>query len=350
LSDRYGARFIVGCGLFLSAFANVAMGASFSLTLMLVLACVNGGAQATGWSGLVKTMSAWFPPRDRGVVMAWWSTNYVLGGFLATLIATYAVTQNWLWGAFVWQRGLWIPALLLLPIALLFVVGMRNGPIRGAAAGAVSRERAPLREVLRNRVVWTIAISYFFVKATRYAFIFWLPLYFSERLRYAPGKAGAASSVYELVGFTGVVLAGYVSDRLLRSRRFPVAAVMLWAMGLLCLLQPMTASLGALANMAGIGLIGLIGMLTFGPDTLMSGPAVQDAVSTRAAATAAGFVNGVGSLGQLCSPYLVAVVADRFGWDSLFYLFFLFALLSGLLLSLLWTHQPRMEPCLTESA
>ena len=348
LSDRFGARLVVGCGLFASIFSNVGMGAATSLTMMLALACVNGGAQATGWSGLVKIMSAWFEPRVRGVAMAWWSTNYALGGFLATLFAAFAISQTQVLASFSWQRGFWLPAMALLPIALLFVVGVRNDPgvhwspsVSEEAASAGPRAaQAPLRQALGSRVVWTIGISYFFVKATRYAFLFWLPLYLTERLQYDAARAGSASSVYELVGFAGVVLAGYISDKLLHSRRFPVATVMLGLLALLCLLQPRLAAGGALLNLLGIG---LIGMMTFGPDTLMSGPAVQDVVSTRAAGTAAGFVNGIGSLGQLVSPYLVALVADRFGWDGLFYLFFCFASLSALLLSPLWTHRSQPE-------
>ncbi len=345
LSDRLGARLVVGAGLFIAIFSNLAMGMTASLGLMLVLNCINGAAQATGWSGLVKTMSAWYVPRERGVIMAWWSTNYALGGFLATLFATWSISQSVLLTKFTWQRGFWMPALLLAPIAILFVLLVRNHPpgASDTSAGSASplHDSSNLGEILRNRVVWTISLSYFFVKATRYSFLFWLPLYLTERLRYEKSDAGYFSSIYELVGFTGVILAGYVSDRLMRSQRFPVVTMMLWCLAGLCFLHPMVASMGMMFNAIGVG---LIGMMTFGPDTMIAGPAVQDAVSTRAAGTAAGFVNGVGSAGQLLSPYLVAVVADQFGWDRLFYLFGVFALISGAMLMSLWKTSQTPAP------
>lgn len=357
LADRFGARWVVGFGMFLSIFANLAMGMQASLACMLSLACVNGAAQSTGWSGLVKTMSAWFHPSERGVVMAWWSTNYVLGGFAATLIASYAISQTWLLQSLTWQRGFLIPALLLLIVAFCFVWLTRDRPAdigleardgdeteTGLQAQQISnRERKAGKinvwhEVFSSRAVWTIAIMYFFLKMTRYSFLFWLPLYLTERLRYDVSRAGYVSSVYELVGFSGVLVAGYVSDRLMQSRRFPVGAIMLWGLALLCMVQPFAADLGMFASTTGIA---LTGVMTYGPDTLMSGAAAQDAVSARATATAAGFINGIGSLGQLLSPYLVAFVVDRFGWDKLFSLFVAFALIGGGLLAAMWNQPPR---------
>ena len=84
------------------------------------LACLNGLGQSTGWSGLVKMMGNWFSGNQRGIVMAWWSTNYVLGGFLATAFATWAVAQSMIAPHLGWRRGFLFPALLLLPVTAVF--------------------------------------------------------------------------------------------------------------------------------------------------------------------------------------------------------------------------------------
>ena len=49
-----------------------------------------------------------------------------------------------------------------------------------------------------------------------------------------------------------------------------------------------------------------------------------------------GIVNGIGSLGQLISAYVVAVIVTRFGWDQLFTFFLLCAVAAGGLLTLKW--------------
>ncbi len=60
-----------------------------------------------------------------------------------------------------------------------------------------------------------------------------------------------------------------------------------------------------------------------------------------AAATAAGVINGMGSIGQLISPLLVAYVAETMGWNSLFYLFVAFSLISAGLLATKWNFGGR---------
>src|ERR1700733_6546909 len=51
LSDRIGAKRVVGAGLLLAAGSNILMGAHASLIWLLIFACLNGAGQSTGWSG-----------------------------------------------------------------------------------------------------------------------------------------------------------------------------------------------------------------------------------------------------------------------------------------------------------
>jgi len=64
LSDRFGARLIVGMGLAVSICSNLLMGFASSLTMFAVLCCLNGAGQSTGWPGLVKNMGSWFGRRE----------------------------------------------------------------------------------------------------------------------------------------------------------------------------------------------------------------------------------------------------------------------------------------------
>jgi sugar phosphate permease len=50
----------------------------------------------------------------------------------------------------------------------------------------------------------------------------------------------------------------------------------------------------------------------------MAGSALQDIVPPENIGAAGGFVNGVGSVGQVLSPFLVAYVSQHAGWPALF--------------------------------
>ncbi len=93
LSDKFGPRLIVGIGLFLSILANIFMGFSAALLVFGLWWCINGIGQSTGWSGTVKNMAPWFRRKERGVVMSWWATCYVIGAIVATGLATFVVTH-----------------------------------------------------------------------------------------------------------------------------------------------------------------------------------------------------------------------------------------------------------------
>jgi sugar phosphate permease len=140
------------------------------------------------------------------------------------------------------------------------------------------------------------------------------------------------------VGFAGIVAAGYVSDKLFQARRLPVGALGMWGLAITCLFQPQLAAWSHLGNAIGIS---LIGFFTYGPDALMSGAAAIDTGSPKAAGLAAGFINGVGSLGQMLSPFIVAFIVRIFGWDSLFYFFVAIAAVAGGLLAIKWNWVPE---------
>ena len=132
---------------------------------LMIFACLNGVGQSTGWSGLVKTMANWFPSENRGVVMAWWGTNYVLGGFLATAFATWAVSASAPLSKWGWARGFVFPALLLTLIVPLFFLALSDEPPRSESSqpshtdsshpDAAATTWSDLRLLLKKPSLWT---------------------------------------------------------------------------------------------------------------------------------------------------------------------------------------------------
>ena len=348
LADRLGSKVIVGFGLTLVIVSNLLMGFRQQAFSLLVLACLNGLGQATGWSGLVRCMANWFAVRNRGVMMAWWGTNYALGGFAATVFATYCATTTSLWPALGWRRAFLFPSVLLAVIAVLFLALVRERPGSEESVGEenglalpVAPKRSSLSNVrwlLRQPALWVVSASYFLLEMTRYGFLFWLPLYLTRALAYTPKSAGYLSSLFELVGFAGAVAAGYLSDRVFSSRRFPVGAIMLACFGVVVVGEPALASLGIVGTAVGISAMGIF---CYGPDTLLCGAAAQDIGGTAHAGAASGIIDGLGHLGSIASPYLVVYVSKYLGWNSLFVLFGTLSFISAAILCLQWNFKGK---------
>ena len=357
LSDRFGPRLIVTIGMLIAIAANVGMGIFAVPLVFVLLGVINGGAQSTGWPGTLKNMSAWFAHRERGVVMAWWATCYVLGAFLATRFASWCVGNSAPMVEWGWKRAYFFPAAVLTSIALLYALLTRNTPadvglpniedneseqsqvqMESPQSSGTSQQESALQilaEVLSISAVWVTGAMYFLLKLTRYAVMYWTPIYLVEHLNMGVTEAGNTSSWYELIGFFGAVFAGYVSDKLFSSRRFPVGSIMLLGLAVVCYLEPTLVRWGYYGPAIAMA---LMGFMTYGPDTLMTGAGAMDIGTPRRAATTAGVINGMGSCGQLVSPFVVNYMKNTYGWDSIFYLFVGCALAGSLLLATKWNY------------
>ena len=131
---------------------------------------------------------------------------------------------------------------------------------------------------------------------------------------------------------------GYVSDKFFQARRMSVGALWMWDLAIVCFFHPQLAAWSHLGNAIGISLIGLF---TYGPDALMSGAAAIDAGSPKLAWLAAGLINSVGYFGQMASGFVVAYIANRLSWISMFYFFVIIALIVGCLRIVKWNWVPQ---------
>ena len=322
--DRIGSRRLVGAGMLASAIACAACGASSTALLFGVFFCLNGLAQSTGWPGTTRSMAEWTTRENRGSVMAFWATCYQVGGVLATGLAAFLL------GRYGWRAAFFGPALWLAVVGVAVWLWLAPGPAVAAAGETATRERrAAQRAVLRNPVLWCYGASYCTIKFIRYALLFWLPYFLAKKRGYGEEQAGYVSTAFEVGGVVGVITLGIASDRLKRYSRSLLSAVGLVALTLALLSYSRIDSSSTWTNVIGLA---LIGAALFGPDALLSGAASQDAGGPHAAATAAGFVNGMGSVGAVLEGVVVPAISKRYGWEAVFHLFIALALLGALLL------------------
>lgn len=349
LGDKLNPKIIIGCGMFLSALMSSFFGLAHGLIYFLVFYAMNGFAQSSGWSACVKSMSQWFSTKERGTVMGFWCTCYQIGGLLAGFLATYVL--GWLG----WRYSFIMPAGILALIAIIYLVFHRNNPedvglppidhFGGSekAMIAASKPAQPpeiiesakdvYKRVLSTPTVWIMAFSYFCLKFVRYAFMGWLPLYLLKTQHINKLAAGYQANLPELAGFLGAITAGYVSDKYMDSRRGPICAMMFYGLAISCACQHYFVAAGMYWNLVGLC---LIFFMIYGPDTIMTGAGAMDFGSRRGAATAAGLINGMGSIGAAVQGPLLGWLADKYGWNYFYYIFVVLAIIGGILMTTRW--------------
>jgi sugar phosphate permease len=350
--DRYGTRPVILIGMLGSVFAALAMGNSSVVLLLVTFCALQGICQSSGWAPLSKNIGNFFARRERGSIMGLWCTNYALGGFVGTVFAAYCGQK------FGWRYAFFVPAIVLLGIWILFYWLQRDGPedvglppiesYRGEQKDilitdqSIEEEKGSwqvVREVLTNPMVVLLAAVYFFMKPARYAIVMWGPKYLNEKLGTNMTQSGAISALFELAGPLSVLLAGILSDKLFRSRRMPISIVCLVGLAvLLFMLDKLPVSRAWFG-----GCLFLMGLLLYAPDSLVSGTAPVDFGTRSGASTAAGVINGCGSVGAIIGGSVPGFFAKRWGWDGVFMLLAGSVLLAALLLLPKWNALPKRE-------
>ena len=358
IADLRGPRHVALIGGLVSAFATIAMIFTHTLPNLLAFQLLNGFGQGLGFPALARLLAVWFTRKERPAILAWWSASYSLGGALAASVALWCLTTPLLssWG---WRRCFVLPPLLLIILSIYFYCSTQDEP-QSLGLEPLSKEdsvgerdaSAVLQGwwiVLSNPNIRTISAMYFFLKMTRYALLFWLPLYLVQASHISNNRASSAGTLFELFGFAGALFAVHLSTRYCNSRRYPVATMLLLGLGFLALLQPLIANLGWWASALSICTMGL---LVYAVDALMVSIAVLETVPLACSARAIAAVNGAGSIGQMFAPLLVTWFAHHYGWDNIFNLFLITFLIAAGIVAPRWndgSQEPlAQDPLLTQ--
>jgi len=355
LGDKLGTRTIILIGMMASVLVSVAMGCSNSVMLLGALFAAQGLCQASGWAPLSKNVGEFFSQRERGSVMGFWCTNYALGGFIASVLAGKSAEK------FGWRYAFFVPGIVLFLIWVLFYFLQRNRPedvglppieqYHGEKEAVIQPGEIPaaepegswkvIGEVLRNKMVWLLAVVYFLVKPTRYLLLYWSPVYINELLGTGTASSGFLGSMFDLAGPAGTLAGGLISDRLFRSKRIPICVISLF---LLTIFMIAFRYLPATRIAIGSGMF-VIGFLIYIPDSLVAGAASIDFGTKKGASTASGLVNGLGSLGQIIGVTLPGWAGQVLGkghdiWNPIFLWLGIALAVAGVLLLPQWNRMP----------
>jgi OPA family sugar phosphate sensor protein UhpC-like MFS transporter len=152
--------------------------------------------------------------------------------------------------------------------------------------------------------------------------------------------AGSAvlSASFFLAGPLSVVAAGYASDKLFQSRRMPYSIISMLTLAVLLFFFNDLAAVHS--RLVTAGLLFLVGFLIMGPDSLVSATAAVDFGTRKGASTAAGIINGLGSVGAVVGGTIPGFFKDSWGWEGVFSFLAASVLIAGLLMVPKWNALP----------
>lgn len=169
--------------------------------------------------------------------------------------------------------------------------------------------------VLKNRLLWAIAVANAFVYFVRYGVVNWIPTYLRQAKGFSFEESSIAWALYEWAAIPGTIACGWLSDRVFKGRRAP-ATILFMGLTLVAVVAYWLNANGPL--WIDYAALIAIGFLVYGP-IMIIGLHALDLVPKRAAGTAAGFTGFFGYVfGSAVAGTGVGWIADRWGWSGVF--------------------------------
>ncbi|MCS7501440.1 glycerol-3-phosphate transporter [Pseudomonas aeruginosa] len=348
VSDRSNPRDFLPFGLLVSAAVMFIFGfahwATSSVAIMFVLLFINGWAQGMGWPPSGRTMVHWWSQKERGSVVSVWNVAHNVGG---GLIGPLFLLGLALFGD--WRSAFYVPAIVAVGVAVFAYFAMRDTP-QSCGLPPIEKHKDDYPEgydehherelstkeifvtyVLRNKLLWYIALANVFVYLLRYGVLDWAPTYLKEAKHFNVDKSSWAYFFYEWAGIPGTLLCGWLSDKLFKGNRGATGVVFMILVTVGTLIYWLNPAGNPAIDMAALI---MIGFLIYGPVMLIGLQALELAPK-KAAGTAAGFTGLFGYLGgSVAANALVGYTVDHFGWDGGFKLLIGACLLAILFLCL----------------
>jgi len=344
LADRSHIRAFLCTSLIVSGLLNLLFG---SLTALWVLALVwgaNGWFQSMGFPPIARGMTLWFPPEGKATRWAFWTCSHQAGTAAVMALTAWVL----IWGG--WRWCFLLPGFLCIGLGIVLWLLMGDTPEshglrpldafpeRRAAEDESDYRATFVRRVLRNRNVWVIGFADLFAYVARFGALDWAPKFLKEVRGYDAGTAGFRSAIMPLCGVAGVLLAGFVADRVFRGRYRAVNAI---AFGVLALALWGFQAIGPDRPWLDLALMAAVGFFVEVPQSILGAVAAVDAGgSARVASAAAGLVGILAYVGATASGVGTGAFIDAFGWNGAFVLWIGCAL-AGLLLCLFAWKEER---------
>jgi MFS family permease len=345
---RWLARIMVSWGLLSMAMALASGTASFMVLRFLV-----GAAEAGFFPGVILYLATWFPAAWRARMTAAFMVaipvSLALGGPLSNWImqATTGV-----WGLKPWQWLFVLEGLptVLLSLAILFFLPGHPGEatfltdeekawlqttLAGEERSIRARHDIGGLAALKDRRVLALSFIYFANITTNLGIAFFLPQII-KAMGASDVQANTISAVPFAFGILGVMLFGWLADRVQAHRRaLVVATLVISAAGLAGagLLGPSYAAV-ALIALANFGIYGLKGPFWPLPSMFLTGTAAAGGIA---------LINSVGNLGGFVGPFILGTVKDAtHSYSIALYVLAGFAAAAALVTVLL--HTPSTVP------
>jgi len=334
MGDRFGSRSVLTRIVIWWSVFTALTGACIGFVSLLFARFLFGVGEAGAFPNAIRVIARWFPLRERGRVQGVMLAAAQFGAVVAPIGAAWLIeTIGWRWSFSVfgllglaWAVGFWRwfrddpadhPGVNAAELALI----RDDQPPQSLEPGSV-----PWRVVLTNRGVLALCLIMVFGAFYTYFFYSWFPKYLSAARGVDNIKAGMIASVVLAGSAVGMLIGGWLADRISRRSAHPVNARRRLGVG--CFLTAAACMFMGARCDDSMALSAWWGA-SFGVMhvTLPNWWSVAVPQCGRHIGAVSGLMNGAGVIGAMVSQWFVGAFTDarakngnvgRAQWDAMF--------------------------------
>ncbi len=315
VGDRCNARTFMAAGLILSAIVNVFFGLSSAVLTLGLFWLLNGWVQGMGFPPCARLMSHWFSPKELATNFSIWNTSHSIGAGLVVVLCGYLA-------AYSWRLCFFVPAGLAILGSMFLLLFLRDTPpslglpeVEGTAQHGGDEEgfsSVLLKQVFSNKYIWLLGMANFFVYTVRYAVLDWGPTLLTEMKGVKLAHAGWMVAAFEVSGVAGMLISGWLTDRLFGGRGARICVIFMTLAGASVLLFWKLPSHSVWLSTF---LLCSAGFFIYGPQALV-GTIAANLATKRVAATAIGFTGVFAYASTLISGWGLGTLVEHYGWNA----------------------------------
>ena len=329
LADRLGPRLVLALavvwwGLFTSLITIVPVIAT-ALVVIMAIRFGLGVGEAIMYPAANKIVAAWIPSRERGLANGVIFAGVGCGSAAAPLLINWIITH---WG---WHASFWISSFIgLVAGAVWYYIG-RDTPgshpwVNSAEASLIergvpapepsSKPRLTWSEILSNKNLIVVTLSYFSYGYTAFIFFTWFFIYLNKVRGLDSHRSAILTTLPPLAMALGSSLGGWLSDALCKAygKRAGRCYLASAAIGLCAILLALGTRV-ADTTTAVLYLAAGAGALYLSQSSFWS-------MSADIGKKSAGSVSGVMNMGAQSASAITATltpwIGDHFGWNTSF--------------------------------
>lgn len=217
--DRLGGRRTMTLLSLIGAGGALLFAAAHSFAAAFAGRALLGLGMAGNLMGSMKLLTRWFSPREFATLSGLMLAMGTLGNMLAA--TPLAAAKEWIG----WRGSFGMLGLFTAAVAVCFFALVREGPSGEDQPGASGSAPGPswkeaLKTLCRNANYWIMSLGTFFRYGTFVAIQgLWIGPYMIQQLHMSPIAAGNLLLLLNTGLILGSPLGGWLSDRVLRSRK-----------------------------------------------------------------------------------------------------------------------------------